>query len=115
MNPRARPGVDPVELAINGVLEAERAAQRGIARARDDAQARLAAARAQARLIAERGERRLGLARQCIEARISARETQVDGGIQVLRADATPPSSESERIDRAVGAIAAALTPAGTS
>jgi len=113
MNPRERLNSDPVELAIGRVLDAERAAQEAIAAAHAAAQARLAAAHAQARLVAERAESRLGRARQSIDARIAAREAQVDARIRMLRADAVAPSAESERIDRAVAAVAAALTSGG--
>ena len=113
MNPRERQDIDPVELAIGRVLEAERAAGLSIAGAQDSAQARLAAARAQALLITERAEGRLTCARRAIEARIVAREAQVDAQIRTLRAEAPPPSAQSSRIDRAVAAVAAALTGAG--
>lgn len=113
MNPCERPNIDPVELAIGRVLDAERAAQEAISGAHIAAQARLAAAHAQARLVAERAESRLARARQSIDSRIAAREAQVDARIRTLCADASPPSAESERIDRAVAAVAAALTSGG--
>lgn len=114
MNPRERPDIDPVELAIGRVLEAESAARQSIADEHSSAQARLAAARVEALTIAERAEGRLARARRSIESRIAAREAQVDARIRTLRADAAPPSAESARIDQAVAAVAAAITGAGS-
>jgi vacuolar-type H+-ATPase subunit H len=113
MNPRERPNMDPVELAIGRVLESESAARQSIADAHTSAQARLAAARAQALAIAERAEGRLARTRRSIEARIAAREEQVDANIRALRADAARPSTDSARIGEAVAAVAASITGAG--
>lgn len=113
MNLRDEPNNEPVELAIGRVLDAERAAHESLADAHARAQARLTASREQARLVAERAEGRLTRARQSIESRIAAREAQVDAKILALRASASPPSAEGERIDLAVAAVAAALTTAG--
>jgi hypothetical protein len=114
MNPRERPNIDPVELAIDRVLEAERAARQSIADAHASAQARLAESRVEALLIAERAEGRLAAARRSIDSRIAAREAQVDAQVRALRADAPPPSTQTARIDRAVGTVVAAITGAGT-
>lgn len=114
MNPRERPTMDPVELAIGHVLEAERAARQSIADEHSSSQARLAAARVQALAIAERAEGRLAAARRSVESRIAAREAEVDARVRTLRADAAPPSADSERIDQAVAAVAAAITGAGS-
>jgi hypothetical protein len=114
MNPRDRPTTDPVDEAIGRVLEAERAAQVAIAAARSEAQVRLAAVHAQCRRIAERAEARLALARQCIESRIAKRGAQVESRIRELRAESTSLSAQEDRIDRAVAAIAAALTSGGS-
>jgi vacuolar-type H+-ATPase subunit H len=114
MNSRDRPTTDPVEEAIGRVLDAERAAQEAIAAARTDAQARLAAAHARARLIAERAEARLARARQTVESRIATRATQVEARTRALSAESSPPPAQTERIDRAVAAVAAALTSGGS-
>jgi hypothetical protein len=110
MNPRERPAVDPVERDIACVLDAERAAQDSIAAALAAAQSRVSSARAQARQIAERAEARVARARQSVESGIALRKAQVDARINALRADAALPSTDDERIDQAVAAVAAALT-----
>jgi len=110
MNPRERPGVDPVERAIACVLDAERAAQESIAAANAAGQSLTSSARAEARQIAERAEARIARARQSVESRIALRKAQVDARIRDLRADAVPPSAEGKRIDQTVAAVAAALT-----
>ena len=109
MDPRSMIA-DPVGDAIHRVLEAERAAQADIARARAEADARSAAARGEALAVSVNADRRIAAVRASVDARLAAREAQVEAAIRVLR-DSTPhPDTDDELVRQAAERIAAALT-----
>jgi regulator of protease activity HflC (stomatin/prohibitin superfamily) len=109
MDPRGRLA-DPVGIAIDRVLEAEREAQADIASARADAEARIAAARGEALAVSAHADRRLAAARAAVDARLARREAEANEALRALRTRVAYETGDDERIRRAAQRLAADLT-----
>jgi vacuolar-type H+-ATPase subunit H len=112
MDPRGRPA-DPVGIAIDRVLEAERDAQADIGCARADADARIAAARGEALAVSARADQRLAAARASVDGRLARREAEVDAALRALGARDTREAGDDDRIRRAAQRLADDLTGLG--
>jgi 20S proteasome alpha/beta subunit len=110
MNTRDKQTTEEIEAAIARVLEAERAAQTSIEAAAHQSAVSVAQARERARLILAATDRRIMAVRQAVAARIAGRQAEVRAAIRRLRDDAASAGAEPGRLDRALDAVAAALT-----
>jgi hypothetical protein len=105
-----RPPDDAVEAAIMRVLEAEASARDAVARTRNEAAETAELAREKARSLRLATDRRIRDVRGAFDARCAAEVAALEAEAAALRAahDLTP--SEIARMERAVTALADAIT-----
>jgi len=92
------------------VLQAERDAREAIAQARDAATHIAEAARAQARAVAERRRDRLARVHAQVDRQLHDRLAAIAAEAQALPVHDDPEAAALARLERAVDALAAALT-----
>lgn len=102
--------VDAVEAAIMHVLQAEADARDAVADARSAAVAIDEAARERARRIGLVADRRIAAARAAFGAKTVAEVGALDAQAAALDAAGAPEPDEIARVERAVLALAAAMT-----
>jgi hypothetical protein len=104
------PSGDAVEAAIMRVLAAEATARDAIARSRDEAAAIAEQAREKARALRLVTDRRIGRLRAAFDARCTAEVAALEDEAAALAAPHDPSPAEVAGIERAVAALARALT-----
>ena len=104
------PSAHTVDEAIARVIAAERDARESIAQAQSRAAALVEDARAVVRALEARTERRIGAVRAAFERRTRAAVAALDGEAAALGAEPALSNADLAEVERAVTALAAALT-----
>lgn len=102
-----------VDAAMARVLEADREAQRALAAARAEGGRIAEGARAEARRVAERTRERIARVRARVQRGLQAELDALDAQARALPEHAEPDAAAQERLERALRALAAALTGGG--
>jgi F0F1-type ATP synthase membrane subunit b/b' len=102
-----------VDAAMARVLQAERDARAAVAQAQQEAMNIAEAARAEARAVAERRRERLARVHARVEQQLQSALAAIGAEAQALPVRDDPDAAARERLERAVDALAQALTTPG--